>query len=308
VFHLPYIPKTPYRGKYDQAGAITRSAPPWWHNCGMVRPSLLIVLAALSWSASHSIAQTSQRVQFEVATIRLNNACVNGAGLEHLSLGRFGVECVSLRDYIRGAFGSYGFGRNPHVRPPKVMGGPDWVDTDRYDIVAKTPAEAGLDEMYGPMMRALLEDRFGLKIHSEIRELPVYALTAARGGAKLTPSKPGSCVAIDVKSVLQAPPGPNYCGRFDMTRGTVRIADAKGITVAGFAARVFRDTLDRPVIDKTGIAGLFDIHLEFSGVDDDSAAPSIFTAVQEQLGLKLSPDTGPVDVLVIDHVQKPSPN
>jgi uncharacterized protein (TIGR03435 family) len=243
------------------------------------------------------------------------NACVNGAGLEHLSPGRFGVECVSLRDYIRGAYGSYGFGRNPNVRPPKVLGGPDWVDTDRYDIVAKAPGEAGLDAMYGPMMRALLEDRFGLKIHSEIRELPVYALTAARGGAKLTPAKPGSCVAVDMNSVLKAPPGPNYCGRFEMKRGTVRIADARGMTVAEFAARVFRDTLDRPVIDRTGIGGLFDIHLEFSGLDNstapggiDSTAPSVFTAVQEQLGLKLSPDKGPVEVLVIDHVEKPSAN
>jgi uncharacterized protein (TIGR03435 family) len=187
----------------------------------MVRPQL-IVLAALSWFAVHSIAQTPQLVEFEVATIRLNEACANGGGLEHLSPGRFGVECVSLRDYIRGAYGSYGFGRNPNVRPPKVLGGPDWVDTDRYDIVAKAPGETGLDEMYGPMLRALLEDRFGLKIHSEIRELPVYALTAAGGGAKLTPSKPGSCVVIDMKSVLKAPPGPNYCGRFEMTRGAVR--------------------------------------------------------------------------------------
>src|ERR1700722_13417299 len=158
----------------------------------MVRPSLLIVLATVSWFAFHSIAQTPQRVQFEVAPIRLNETCVNGAGLEHHSPGRFGVECVSLRDYIRGAYGSYGLGRNPNVRPPTVLGGPAWVDTNRYDIVAKAPGETGLDEMYGPMLRALLEDRFELKIHSEIRELPVYALIAARGGTKLTPSKPSS--------------------------------------------------------------------------------------------------------------------
>jgi uncharacterized protein (TIGR03435 family) len=282
----------------------------------MVRPSLLIVLAALWCFASHSLAQTPQSAQFEVATIRLNKACVNGAGLEHHSPGRFAVECVSLRDYVRGAYGSYGFGRNPNVRPPKVLGGPDWVDTDRYDIVAKAPADAGLDEMYGPMLRALLEDRFGVKIHSEIRELPVYALTATRGGAKLTPSKPGSCVAIDPKTVLKAPPGTNYCGRFEMKRGAVWIANAKGMTIAEFASRVFRDTLNRPVIDRTSIAGLFDIHLEFSDPENsvelsgnaDNAAPSVFTAIQEQLGLKLSPDKGPVEVFVIDHVEKPSAN
>ena len=281
----------------------------------MVRPLRLIVLAALSWFAFRSVAQTPQRVEFEVATIRRNETCVNGAGLEHHSPGRFGVECVSLRDYIRGAYGSYGFGRNPDVRPPKVLGGPDWVDTDRYDIVATAPGETGLDEMYGPMMRALLEDRFGLKIHSEIREFPVYTLTAGRGGAKLTPSKPGSCVAIDMKSVLKAPPGPNYCGQFEMKRGPVSIANAKGMTIAEFAARVFRDTLDRPVIDQTSIAGLYDLHLEFSSLENsvvpvvaDNAAPSVFTAVQEQLGLKLSPDKGPVEVLVIDHAEKPSAN
>ena len=131
--------------------------------------------------------------------------------------------------------------------------------------------------MYGPMMRALLEDRFQLKIHSETRELPVYALTTVRGGTELTPSKAGSCVAIDPKSVLQTPPGPNYCGRFQMTRGAVRTADAKGITVAEFAMRVFRDSLDRPVIDRTGIAGLFDIHLEFSASEIAAAGASTTT-------------------------------
>jgi uncharacterized protein (TIGR03435 family) len=101
-----------------------------------------------------------------------------------------------------------------------------------------------------------------------------------------------------------------------MKHGAVWIADAKGMTVAEFAARVFRDTLDRPVIDRTSIAGLFDIHLEFSDLehsawlsgDADNAAPSVFTAVQEHLGLKLSPDKGPVEVFVIDHVEKPSAN
>ena len=288
---------------------------PWWHNRGMVRPRL-IVLAALSCFPFHNIAQTPRRVEFEAATIRLNEACGNRGGLEHLSPGRFGVECVSLRDYIRGAYGSYGLGRNPNARPPKVLGGPDWVDADRYDVVAKAPGETGLDEMYGPMLRALLEDRFRLKIHGEVRELPVYDLTVAGGGARLTASKPGSCVIIDIKSLLKAPPGPDYCGRFAMTRGAIRVADAKGMTVTEFAARVFRDIMDRPVIDRTGLTGLFDIHLEFSGLENslapsdvaDSAAPSVFTAVQEQLGLKLSPDRGPVEVLVIDHVEKPSAN
>jgi uncharacterized protein (TIGR03435 family) len=194
---------------------------------------------------------------------------------------------------------------SPSARDPRIM------PSSRVGLRARlrcSPLNAS--------RRALLEDRFGLKVHSEIRELPVYAITAARGGARLTPSKPGSCVVIDMKSVLKGSAGSNYCGRFEMTRGTVRVADAKGMTVAEFAARVFRDTLDRPVIDRTSITGLFDIHLEFSGLENsaapggaaDNTAPSVFTAVQEQLGLKLSPDRGPVEVLVIEHVKKPSAN
>jgi uncharacterized protein (TIGR03435 family) len=282
-----------------------------------VAPGLRFALAAAALFAFKSAAQTPSRPEFEVASIKLNTDCVNGAGNEQHSPGRFGVECVSPRDYIRGAYGAYGNGRNRNVRPPEVLGGAKWVDTDHYDIIAKTRGDTGLDEMYGPMMRALLEDRFQLKIHTETRELPVYMLAVAKGGAKLSPSKDGSCVPLDVKNVLQSPPPPNYCGRMTTKGSATRIVDGFGTTLAEFTDRIFKDTLDRPVIDQTGLTGLFDIHLEYVLETGTGASPeasgvnggvSIFTALQEQLGLKLSPDKGPVEVLVIDHIERPSAN
>jgi uncharacterized protein (TIGR03435 family) len=246
--------------------------------------------------------------RFEVATIRLNNDCGAGAR-EHLSQGRFGIECVSLREVIRVAYGNPGDASQGWL--PEVLGGPGWLDTDRYDIQATAPGNPGLDRMYGPMTRALLEDRFRLKLHDEVRKLPVYDLTVLKEGPKLKPSPDGSCVPIDLGTVLQSPPPSNYCGRNTVTRGTTMVFDGFGVTVREFIARALR-TLDRPVIDLTRLPGRFDIHLEFRAADapdaGDDAAPSVFTAVQEQLGLKLSASTGPVEVHVIDHVERPSQN
>src|ERR1022692_715118 len=120
--------------------------------------------------------------RFEVATIRLNTDCAGG-GREQLSPGRFGIECVCLREVIRVAYGNVG-GPSP-ARLPDVLGGPGWIDTDRYNIQATASGNAGLDQMYGPMMRALLEDRFRLKLHDEVRRLPVYNLTVLKKAAKL---------------------------------------------------------------------------------------------------------------------------
>jgi uncharacterized protein (TIGR03435 family) len=252
------------------------------------------------------------RPEFEVATIKLSPTCGNGGGHEQLSPGRFGVECVSLRDYIRVSFGAFGNGHTPGSKPPEVLGGPGWLDSDRYDIIAKASGDTGLDEMYGPMMQSLLKDRFQLKLHSEVRELPVYLLTVGNRSDKLAPVKKGSCVVVDLKQVLQSPPPENYCGRVTTKKGTNITFDGYGVTMVEFANRIFKDTLDRPVLDRTGLSGRFDIHFEFVPndglVSPDDVGPSIFTALREQLGLKLSAAKGPVEVLVIDHVERPSGN
>jgi len=195
--------------------------------------------------------------------------------------------------------------------PPEVVGGPRWIDTDRYDIVATAPDNPGLDQMYGPMTRTLLEDRFRLKLHDEVRRLPVYNLTVLKQSAKLKPTPDGSCVPIELKTVLQSPTPPNYCGRNSVTTGNATVFDGYGVTITEFISRALR-TLDRPVIDLSGLTGRFDIHLEFAPANlldnGEVSAPSVFTAIQEQLGLKLSASTGPVKVHVIDHVERASEN
>ena len=264
---------------------------------------MLVLLASLGLQAQGQAA-----ARFEVATIRLDPDCSGGTH-EQQSPGRFGVLCVSLRDVIRVAYRDVE-GPTPG-RLPEVLGGPRWIDSDRYDIVATAPDNPGLDQMYGPMTRTLLEERFRLKLHDEVRNLPVYKLTVLKQSSKLKPTPDGSCVPIDLKTVLQSPPPSNYCGRLSVTKGATMIFDGHGVTITEFITRALR-SLDRPVIDLTRLTGRFDIHLEFASIDSlesgEVSAPAIFTAIQEQLGLKLSAATGPVEVHIIDHVERASEN
>src|SRR5581483_5779220 len=133
--------------------------------------------------ALHAEPAGSPTTRFEVATIRLNTACANGTREQH-SPGRYGLRCAAIRDIIRVAYGSTG--GPPQGQLPPVLGGPRWLDTDRYDIEATAPGNPGLDQMYGPMTRALLEERFRLKLRDEVRKMPVYNLTV-KGTARMKP-------------------------------------------------------------------------------------------------------------------------
>jgi uncharacterized protein (TIGR03435 family) len=283
-------------------------------NSRMRRLALVPLVAAGLWAPSPTHAQT-----FEVASIRLNTSgCAGGRGGGGPTPGRLSVKCIAIKDLIQAAYGTFAHGPPPDPRLPQVLGAPGWVESDTYDIAAKPAGNAGIDEVtidkiYGPMLRTLLEDRFKLKIHRETRELPVYALTVAKGGPKLVASKEGSCTVFDPghpppqPSRGQAP--PVLCGRTSFQRhGGIRTVDAFGVSMDRFAGITLstRLDLDRPVLDKTGLTGLFDVHLEFDAGND--TGPSLFTAMQEQLGLRLAPDTGPVDVLVVDHIERPSGN
>ena len=174
--------------------------------------------------------------------------------------------------------------------------------------------------MNGPMLQSLLEDRFQLKVHRETREIPVYALTIAKGGSKLQPFREGSCIPVDHSKFPPFYPLPTAdqiarnCHASARRDGTTLKVDAQGLTPDEFS-KIFLDseTVDRPVIDKTGMTGRFDVHLEympdrFVTPDNPGGGPSIFTAIQEQLGLRLEPSRGPGEYLVIDSVQIPSEN
>lgn len=203
-----------------------------------------------------------------------------------------------------------------------VIGGPAWLDSELYDLDAKAQGAASLDQTAGLMLQTFLEDRCKLKVRREGKETAVYALTVAKGGPKLKESTPDSCTPLDLSHPVAAP-GFTPCG-FPSMRGNggAIILDSKGTTIAEFAARSLT-RIDRPVVDKTGLTGRYDIHLEYSmtGVmyvnggeapdvtlPPDPTGTSVFSAVQSQLGLRLTADKAPIDVIVVDSVERPSEN
>jgi uncharacterized protein (TIGR03435 family) len=261
--------------------------------------------------------QDAAKAGFEVASIKPEAGdCANGHGSPP-EPGRLHVRCIAVVDLIQQAYGVFGNGPTAEPKEIQVLGAPGWVGSDLFDIDAKPAGQASLDQMYGPMLRSLLEERFQLKIHRETRQVPVYDLTVAAGGSKLRRTAEGSCVMLDLSHPPPPPrpgtPGPKGCGSSSIRTVAGRMTvDGIGITMKAFAGLTLssRVNLKRAVIDKTGLQGQFDIHLEFAPVEGQTAsdAPSLFTALQEQLGLKLADASGPVEVLVVDHVEKPSAN
>jgi len=200
-----------------------------------------------------------------------------------------------------------------------ISGGPAWLNSDRYTIEAKPNSPQTQEMMHGPILQAILESRFHLKVHLETREVPVYALIVAKGGLKLKPFKEGTCVPIDflnlqMHTLESLSSDVRYCRNAFDEEGGIVTYEAQGTSMDEFS-KIAVGGLDRPVINKTGLNGLFDVHLEFvperadsSASPTDAAGVSIFTAVQQQLGLKLESAKGPGQFLVIDSVERPSEN
>jgi uncharacterized protein (TIGR03435 family) len=241
---------------------------------------------------------------------------------------------MPLDRLIQFAYVSFANGVSFSQRVLEIVGGPSWIHSDQYDVAAKAEGNAGVGQMSGPMLQALLEDRFQLTIHREIKEAAVYALTIAKKGLKLGPMKEGGCVPRDMDHLAVDGragfiPGIYFCNEVKIT------SDKRGLRLEGRGMKMselaqglnFDSLLDRPVLDQTGFTGLFDFQLKFSptafrdsggkgggrgnpapALLGESGGPSIFEALQEQLGLKLEPMKGPVEFLVIDHVAKPSEN
>jgi len=276
---------------------------------------------------------------FEVASVKPSKDCGapgaaaggrKGGGVS-LSPGRLHV-CGTLENLIQNAYVVYTDGRSnrtlqARVSGPPLAGGPAWIRSDRYLIDAKPERATAQEMMNGPMMQALLENRFHLKIRRETREVPAYALTAANGTAKLQPFQEGSCVLVDITKfpIPPPPPGQKNCpnGVFGTGKGPNIVFQAQGISLERFSSLIGW-ALGQPVLDKTGISGLFDFRLEFAldeatptlslpasppaEPSDEPAGLSIFAAIRQQLGLQLEKTRGPREFLVIDHVEKPSAN
>lgn len=247
----------------------------------------LIIVASLSLAAW--AADSAQR--FEVAAIHPHDPNLPASTWRVLPGGVLSISGMSIRNLIWLAW---------QLPPERVSGGPKWLDSDLYDIQAKPPAGSpspgGSQSMDAQRARiqALLIDRFQLKVHRETKSSPIYLLSIAKTGLKMQEAKG---------------PDPSADGKGSITPWPLFVTDLSW-------------RLGRPVIDKTGLTGAWHVKLQYT-TDDGKAAgmgigridptqppagPSIFTAVQEQLGLKLDSAQGPVDTLVIDSVARPSPN
>jgi uncharacterized protein (TIGR03435 family) len=243
--------------------------------------------------------------EFEAATIKRNMSGSNRVSYSGPpDSGTLTATNVNLRLLISIAW---------KVRTFEILGGQGWINSDRYDVVAKPAESAPGEDEARMMLRRLLEDRFKLMVHRETKEMPVFALLANNNGAKLRESKPGSCITFGPNSPApsgsspgQSSPGP--CVGFFMGPGTM----VGGKVFMGQFADALSEVVGRIVIDKTGYTGTFDLRLEFapegtSGLTadgaDDSSRPSIFTAVKQQLGLRLESQRSPAQILVIDHVE-----
>ena len=258
---------------------------------------------------------------FEVASIKPNKSGSPGTRIM-IPPGKVTVSGITLKQFIAIAY---------HVRDFQVSGGPSWINSDRYDIDAKAedsvveelrklPPEEGAKQM-GLMVQSLLADRFQLKVSHTLKDLPVYALVIAKNGPKLHEANPGDTYPNGIKGLDGvAHPGMMRMGRGQLTGQALPM---------GSLVMLLSQQLGRTILDQTGLKGKYDFELQWTpdqgqgamlpgppgggpGADSppppDASGPSIFTAIQEQLGLKLESTKGPVDILVIDHIEKPSEN
>jgi uncharacterized protein (TIGR03435 family) len=246
-------------------------------------------------------ANSGQLPSFEVASVRPNRSMARPLGMT-TTPGRLRARNYTLKALIEEACG---------VKPFQVRGAAGWIATERYDIDAKADSGVGRKQLM-LMLRTLLSDRFQLKMHREVKQLPVYRLVLGKGGPQLKPSNDRD----NTPASLQIRPNAFIGHKVSM--------------------RWFTDALsaqvNRPVLDGTGLKGDYDFDIQYApqdgkpdNVSDNSTEPDdeddnnvtgtapistvpMFTAIREQLGMKVLTQKGPVEILIIDHAAKPSPN
>jgi uncharacterized protein (TIGR03435 family) len=243
-------------------------------------------------------------VSFEVATIKPTPLSEYSCGryLRMQSAHQFQAKAYTVNGLIAAAY---------DLTSRAVLGGPPWAESDRFEILAVTPGETrpAQDDQIA-MLRKLLTDRFGLAFHREKKEFSIYELTVAKTGPKLIASQ----APPDQSPTLTSTVYPAASGGIDKI-----VMPARNATVSQFASILQRAIVDRPVVDTTGISGRFDFDLEWTPDESqfggnlqpgppDNAKPSLYTAIEQQLGLRLQAAKGPVEALVIERVERPSEN
>jgi uncharacterized protein (TIGR03435 family) len=234
---------------------------------------------------------------FEVATIKpVEHEAKSSRYITMQGANRFVEKDYTLKLLIAAAY---------NLNAKEIAGGPAWIESDHYDIVAVTPGEVRPthDEQMA-MLRNLLADRFKLTFHREQKEFSIYELEVAKGGPKLKASTASADAPVALISTV-------YPQRM--------VLPARNATMSDLVSLMQRAMLDRPVVDKTGLSGRFDFDLEwapdetqFGGevpiASADAPTAPLFTAIQQQLGLKLEATRGPVDALIVDEAERPSEN
>ena len=234
--------------------------------------------------------------RFDVVSIRRNNTSSNFAANPPLRGGRLKYTNVTLKEMLTVAY---------PVDLLHIRGGPGWTDGERYDVGAISSESSVSGQRYRQMVQTMLADRFQLVTHFEQQQETIYYLSVDKKGLRLKETPDGACVPVTPDKPL--PPPDKYCGRYLAAQ---RHFEGTGIKMAKLA-EVLTFVVEGHVVDRTGVAGMFDVRLDYTSPDDPpilDGPPSIFTALPDQLGLRLEPAKGLVDVLVIDHVTRPSEN
>jgi uncharacterized protein (TIGR03435 family) len=275
----------------------------------MSRLARLVTLISVTFPGAPTIqAQSPGSAQFDVVSIKLNTSGPGGGGgMRTLPDGTFMMTNQPIRSIILSA--------SP-VPVREAAGLPDWVNTDRYDITAKAPAESNRQQQ-AEMMRNMIVERMKLVGHVEEQERTTFALVVARSDDRLGPQLTRSTLDCGPRAASDGPPPPppsrqdpqNRCG-MAMSRGTIvsggLMMDTFARSISGLAGGI--------VNNRTGLEGWYAVNLRFAppglAVDPSSTddAPQLVTALQEQLGLKLEPEKSRVPIFVIDHIERPTPN
>jgi bla regulator protein BlaR1 len=243
-----------------------------------------VAIGVMNAPAGRAQSRSAARLEFEVASVKPHKPEAGPLRVSSsVENGRLNYINVTLKNCIRQAYG---------LRPYQISGGPGWLTDDRYDVIAKAAGPASKAQIM-LMLQTLLADRFKLTYHFETREMPVYTLAIAKSGLKIKEAK-------DDGNGMEIGGDPQHP------------FSARNVSMALFAGTLSRlQELDRPVVDGTGLKGIFNFTLDYApdeAPSSDNAGPSIFTALTEQLGLRLDSSKGPVEILVIDHVERPTGN
>lgn len=267
----------------------------------MVKTSLILCMAlcasGISAQSPGSSPAQAASLAFEVATIKpVPPDTKSGRYIIMQGKDRFVAKHYTLKLMIAAAY---------DVSPKAISGGPAWMDSDHFDIAALTPGtdRPSRDEQMA-MLRNLIVERFQLTTHREQKELSIYQLEIARGGPKLqasaeAPSEPAALISTVYPDRIHMP--------------------ARNATMAEFASILQRAVLDRPVVDKTGLTGRYDFDLDWAPDEtqfggeiptarSDAPSPPFFTAIEQQIGLRIEATKGPVMALVVDSAQPPTAN